>query len=186
MRSFLAAATGAAAVLALAARPAESPHIVFVDMSKLVSEHRQSREEQQLIQQWQEATEKLLDERQKSYNQEVSELDQFRPDSDEWRRKSRELRVKKFELEADVSAYKEERERRVARSISDSHARVVDASRKYLEASDLDAILQYASSPVSGANRSEVIPEIVVRTVVAHRKTMDATDAVLAILDGGK
>jgi Skp family chaperone for outer membrane proteins len=174
------------ALVALAARRVEPPRIAVIDMSRLVRDHVQSKSELEMLEQWKDATEKLLDERQKAYNAEVDGLEQFKPDSEEARRKAHELRVKKFDLEQQVNAYKEDRERRRAKAIADSHARVVAACRTYLDTHDLDAVLQFASTPVSGMTSNEVIPEIVVRTVVAYRKTIDVTDAVLAILDAQK
>jgi Skp family chaperone for outer membrane proteins len=186
MKRFVMAGAVVAAALGLAERKAEGSRIVVVDMSRLVSQHRQSRDEQQLIEQWKDATEKLHDESVKKYRAQVDELDQFKPGSDEHRKRSNELRVRKFELENEANSLGEEFQLRVAKSLSDSHARVAAACRTYLEANDLDAVLQYASTPVGGTKSSEVIPEIVVRTVVAYRKTSDATDAILAILDAGK
>ncbi len=176
----------AAAALLLGARAAEGPRIAVVDMSRLVSQHRQSRDEQQLIEQWRDASRRLLDEREKEYMAQKGELDQYKEGSDEFRRKTKELRVKKFEIENEANSLEEEFQRRVARSLADAHARVAAACRTYLDANDLDAVLQYAASPAGGSKPSEVIPEIVVRTVVAYRKATDATDAVLAILDAGK
>jgi len=186
MNRFLIAGAITAAALGLAARGAPTPRVAVVDMSRLVGQNRQSREEQLLIQQWYETSMKLLDESQRKYKEQVDELDQFKTGSDEYRKRSKELRVRKFELETEYTAINDEHERRIGRSIADSHGRVVAACRTYLESADLDLVLQYASSPVNGAKSAEVIPEIVVRNVVAHRKALDATDAVLAILDAGK
>jgi Skp family chaperone for outer membrane proteins len=164
----------------------EGPRIAVVDMSKLVSQHKASRDEQALIDQWQQASQQLLDEKAKEYRAQVAELDQFKQGSDGYHKKSRELRLKKFELEQEQESLQEEFGRRVAKSLVDSHARVAAATKTYLESRDLDAVLQYASGAVKGSKSSEVIPEIVVRTVVAYRGTIDATDAVLAILEAQK
>ena len=42
-------------------RPSDAPKIAFIDMSKLVSQHKQSQAEQTLIQQWHDAMRKLLE-----------------------------------------------------------------------------------------------------------------------------
>ncbi|MBL8841317.1 MAG: OmpH family outer membrane protein [Planctomycetes bacterium] len=180
------AALAALVVVGGAARTFEGPRIAVVDMSRLVSTHKKSRDEQALIDQWRAANQQLLDERAKEYRAQVAELDSLQPGSDGYLKKGKELRVRKFELEAEQDSLQDEFERRVARSLSDGHARVAAACKTYLESRDLDAVLQYASSPVKGTKSSEVIPEIVVRSVVAFRGSVDATDAVLAILDAGK
>ncbi len=180
------AALVAVVVVAGAAARFEGPRIAVVDMSRLVSTHKQSRDEQSLIDQWRTANQTLLDERAKEYRAQLAELDQLKPGSDGYLKKSKELRVKKFELEAEQDSLQDDFERKVARSLSDGHARVAAACKTFLESRDLDAVLQYAASPVKGTKSSDVIPEIVVRTVVAYRGTIDATDAVLAILDAGK
>ena len=181
-----AAAMAGLVFAAVAAGRYEGPRIAVVDMSKLVSQHKASRDEQALIDQWQQASQQLLDEKAKEYRAQVAELDQFKQGSDGYLKKSRELRLKKFELEQEQETLIDERERRIARSLCDSHARVAAATKTYLESRDLDAVLQYASGPVKGSKSSEVIPEIVVRNVVAFRGTVDATDAVLAILEAQK
>ncbi|MBM4014191.1 MAG: OmpH family outer membrane protein [Planctomycetes bacterium] len=187
MKRFL--AVGALAALLWvggAARTFEGPRIAVIDMSRLVSQHKKSREEQLLISQWRETAEKLLAEEAKKYSAEVATLDQFQPGSDMWAQKSKELRHKKAQLEVDRDMISDEFERKMARALSEAHARVGAGARVYLETHDLDAVLQHSPGPVKGNKSSDVIPEIVVRTVVAHRGTIDATDAVLAILDAGK
>ena len=174
------------ALAGMAARTVEGPRIAVIDMSRLVSQHKQSREEQSLINQLLSTNEKLLEEEAKLYSASVAELDQFKPGSDGWSKKSRELKLKKAQLETERDVMRDEFERQMANSLASAHGRVVAASRTYLETHDLDAVLQYASQPVKGGKSSEVIPEIVVRSVVAYRGTVDATDAVLAILDAGK
>jgi Skp family chaperone for outer membrane proteins len=184
-----AVATTVVAGLALgsvAAGRYEGPRIAVVDMSRLVSQHKASRDEQALIDQWQQATQQLLDEKAKEYRAQVAELDQFKQGSDGYLKKSKELRLKKFELEQEQESLQDEFGRRVAKSLVDSHARVAAASKTYLESRDLDAVLQYASGPVKGSKSSEVIPEIVVRNVVAFRGAIDATDAILALLEAQK
>lgn len=175
-----------AAMVGGAASRYEGPRIAVVDMSRLMSQQRQSRDEQALIDQWRDANQKLLDEKANAYRAQVAELDQFKPGSDGWLKKSKELKVQKSALEIEQDSLQDEFDRKVAKSLADAHARVTAATRSYLEAHDLDAVLQYASQPVKGSKGSDVVPEIVVRTVVAWRGTVDATDAVLAILDGGK
>ncbi len=169
-----------------AARSFEGPRIAVVDMSRLVSQHKKSREEQSLIAQWRDTSEKLLAEEAKKYSAEVATLDQFQPGSDKWAEKSKELRHRKAQLEVDRDMIGDEFERRMARALSEAHARVSTAAKVYLDTHDLDAVLQHSPGPVKGNKSSDVIPEIVVRTVVAHRGTIDATDAVLAILDAAK
>ena len=183
MKRFVVAGALVVAALAVAARRAESPKVVYVDMSRLVSEHRQSREEQQTIKTWYDTSKKLLEEKQKQYQDHVSELDQFAEGSEQFMAKAGELKVEKYRLENEFSALGDQFKRKVAKSIADSHGRVVEACRTYLQANDLDAVLPYASTPVGGNSSSEVIPEIVVRTVVAHRKTLDVSDDILKILD---
>ena len=186
MKRIAFAALLAAASAAVAFRSAEGPKLAVIDMSRLVSQHKQSRDEQALIDQWRAVNRGLIDEREKAYKAEVATLDQFKEGSEEYLKKARALKIMKFELENDVDGLNDEFEGRVARSIADAHARVVAACRAYAEAHDLDAILQFANSPVSGRKSSDVIPEIVVRTVVAHKKSIDVSDGVLAILDSGK
>jgi Skp family chaperone for outer membrane proteins len=186
MKRFVIAGAVVVAALGVAARRAEPSKVVYVDMSRLVSEHRQSREEQQAIRQWYDTSQKLLDEKQKQYKERVGELDQFAEDSDDYRSRAKDLKIQKFTLESEFNSLQEEFKRKVAHSIAESHARVVGACKTYLDANDLDGVLQYASTPVGGSSNSEVIPEIVVRTVVAHRKSLDVSDAILAILDAGK
>lgn len=186
MKNFVIAGAVVAAALGLGARRVEGPRVAVVDMSRLMKEHRQSKDEQALIEQWRATNQKLLDTRQSDYKHQVEELDQFKEGSDEYRKRGKDLRVKKFELENEAKSLQEEFEQRIGRSMAAAHGRVMKACQTYLEANDLEAMMQYASSPVSGEKSSEVIPEIVVRTVVAHRKSVDATDAVLAILDAAK
>jgi Skp family chaperone for outer membrane proteins len=176
----------AVAAIGTAARNFEGPRIAVVDMSRLVSQHKKSREEQVLISQWRDAAEKLLGEEAKRYSADVATLDQFTPGSDKWAEKSKELRHRKAQLEVDRDTIGDEFERRMARALTEAHGRVAAATKVYLETHDLDAVLQHSPGPVKGSKSSDVIPEIVVRTVVAHRGTIDATDAVLAILDAGK
>lgn len=185
-RWWLLGALAALLYVGSAARTFEGPRIAVVDMSRLVSQHKQSREEQTLIQQWKDTSEKLLSEEAKKYSAEVAELDQFKPGSDAWAEKGKELRKKKAQLEVERDTLSDEFERRMARALSEAHTRVGAAARIYLEQHDLDAVLQHTPGAVKGSKSSDVIPEIVVRTVVAHRGTIDATDAVLAILDAGK
>ncbi|MSR45615.1 MAG: hypothetical protein EXS13_00855 [Planctomycetes bacterium] len=183
---WLLGALAALAYVGVAARTVEGPRLAVVDMSKLVSQHKQSREEQTLIDQWRTTSEKLLEEDAKGYRARVAELDQFKPGSDAFAAKSKDLRLQKARLELEQDSLREEFERKMARSLCESHARVATATKTYLETHDLDVVLQFASGAVKGVKSSEVIPEIVVRTVVAYRGTVDATDAVLAILDAGK
>ena len=183
MNRFVVAGALLVGALGLAARRAESPKIAYVDMSRLVSEHRLSRDEQQTIKTWYDTGKKLLEEKQKQYRDHVAELDQFTEGSDQYRDKAKQLKIEKFVLEGEFDSLNDDFKRRVAKSIADSHGRVVEACRTYLATHDLDAVLQYASSPVGGSTSSEVIPEIVVRTVVAYRKTLDVTDDILKILD---
>lgn len=186
MKWWIGAALVAAMVAGGAARRPEGPRVAVVDMSRLVSTHKASRQEQELIEQWRETSQKLLEEKAKAYQAQVAELDQFKPGSEKHVQRSMELRVRKFELEQEQAMLQDEFERRVARSLADGHARVAVACKTYLETHDLDAVLQYAANPVKGTKSSEVIPEIVVRSVVAWRGSVDATDAVLAILDAAK
>ncbi len=179
-------ALAVAMVVGAASRTVEGPRIAVVDLSRLVSQHRDSKEAIHLIDQWFTTNKSLMDERLKGYKANVAELDSYKPGSDEFMTKTRALRIQKASLEAEQEALQDEYERRVGRSLADAHAHVVAACNTYLESRDLDAVFQFNSNPVPGATRGEVIPEIVVRTLVAHRKTIDATDAVLAILDAGK
>jgi len=183
MHRFTAAAIAAVAFVSVAFRFPEGPRIAVIDMSRLVSQHRASQAEQQLIQQWKDASEKLLDKMESEFKAEQGTLDQFKQGSDEYRKKQKELKVQEFKLNQEAKALSEEFDARVARSLSDAHARVAKASKSYLESHDLDVILQYTSNPVGGATRGEVIPEIVVRAVVAYRDALDVSDGVLAVLD---
>jgi len=180
------AALAGFAFASVAASRYEGPRIAVIDMSKLVSQHKASRDEQTLIDQWQTASQQLLDEKAKEYKSHVAELDLLKAGSDAYLKKTKELRVEKFQLEQEQESLQDEFGRRVAKSLADSHARVTAATKTYLESRDLDAVLQFASTPVKGSKSSEVIPEIVVRNVVAYRGAIDATDAVLAILDASK
>lgn len=186
MSKYVIAGALVVAALGLAARRVEPQRIAVVDISRLVAEHKKSREEQKLIDEWKVAKQQQLDDMQQRLKDKIAEIEQFKPDSDEARRRTRELKVEKYAYESEANSLGEEAERRIARSLCESHARVAAACKVYLETSDLDVILQYAPSPVEGTKRSEVIPEIVVRTVVAYKKPIDATNAVLEILDAAK
>lgn len=177
---------GAAATAIAAARPVEGPRFAAIDIQRLVSKNAKIKEAQQLVDQWFKANQKLLDERSKAFMTEKAELDSFAAGSQAWLDKSRELRVKKAGLEADQAALQDELEFRVAKAFSDSHTRVSAACAKYMESRELDGILQFNDSPVSGTRSGDVFNEIVARTVVSHRKSIDVTDAILAILDAEK
>ncbi len=173
----------AAAVASVAVRPSDTPKVAFVDMSKLVSQNQKSQAEQSLIKDWKEASDKLLEKMGKDFKAAQDALDQFKPGSDDFRKKVAELKVEEFKLNQQQKSLNEELEVRISHSLADAHARVVVACRTYLKSHDIDAILQYTSTPVAGNTRSEVFPDIVVRSVVAYRDTLDVTDAVLAVLD---
>lgn len=163
--------------------PAEGPKIAFIDMSKLVSQHKQSQAEQTLIQQWHDAMRKLLEADDKNLQTMRGTLDTFKAGTDEWKKQQQDIKLEEFKLSQKAKGLDEEFDAKVARSLIDAHARVVAACKTYLEGHDLDAILQFTSGAVSGNTRNEVIPEIVVRSVVAHRTALEVTDAILAILD---
>ncbi len=164
-------------------RPAEGPKVAFIDMSKLVSQHKQSQAEQTLIQQWHDAMRKLLEADDKNLQSMRGTLDTFKPGTDEWKKQQQDIKLEEFKLSQKAKGLDEEFDAKVARSLIDAHSRVAAACKTYLEGHDLDAILQFTSGAVSGNTRNEVIPEIVVRSVVAHRAALDITDAILAILD---
>ena len=183
MNRLVIAALALVAFASLSFRPYEGPKVAIVDMSTLVSKNKQSQAEQTVIQQWMDASQKLLERMDKDMKEQAAAREQLKPDSDDYRNKTTELKQLKANLDIRASALKDERESRIARSLSDSHARVVAACKSYLETHDLDLIVQHESSPVRGSTSDQVIPEIVVRTVVAYRGTLDVTEGVLAILD---
>jgi Skp family chaperone for outer membrane proteins len=186
MNRLLVAALALVAFVSVAFRPCEGPKVAIVDMSTLVSKHKQSQADQNFIQQWKEASQKKLEEMDRNYKEQVGAREQLKPDSDDYRARTKELKLLKFKLDQEAQALNDEFEARVARSLSEAHARVVAACKGYLESHDLDLIVQHESSPVRGNTSSAVIPEIVVRTVVAYRGTLDITDGVLAVLDAAK
>ncbi|HET6163560.1 MAG TPA: OmpH family outer membrane protein [Planctomycetota bacterium] len=164
-------------------RPSDATKIAFIDMSKLVSQHKQSQAEQTLIQQWHDAMRKLLEADDKNLSALRGTLETFKTGSEEWKRQQQEIKLEEFKLTQKAKGLDEEFDAKVARSLIDAHARVAAACKTYLEGHDLDLILQFTSGPVSGNTRNEVIPEIVVRSVVSHRAALDVTDAILGILD---
>jgi Skp family chaperone for outer membrane proteins len=171
------------AYVSVAFRPCEGPRIAIVDMSALVSKHKASQAEQGLIQQWKDASEKLLDRMDKDYKEQAGARDQLKPDSDDYRKKTKELQLMKFKLDQEAAALRDEFEARVAKSLADSYARVAVACKSYLDSHDLDVVAQYLASPVRGSKVNEVMPDIMLRSIVAYRGTLDVTDGVLAILD---
>lgn len=183
MNRLLPAALLLIAFVSVGLRPCEGPKVAVVDMSTLVSKNKQSQAEQQLIQQWKDASQKLLEKLDKDLKEAAAARDALKSDSDEYRSKTIELKQLKANFDIRAASLKDEFEQRVARSLSDSHARVVAACKTYLEGHDLDLIVQHESSPVRGNTSDQVIPEIVVRTVVAYRGTLDVTEGVLAIVD---
>jgi Skp family chaperone for outer membrane proteins len=164
-------------------RPADGPKVAFIDMSKLVSQHKQSQAEQTLIQQWHDAMRKLLEADDKNLQSMRGTLETFKPGSDEWKKQQQDIKLEEFKLSQKAKGLDEEFDAKVARSLIDAHARVVAACKTYLEGHDLDMILQFTSGPVAGNTRNEVIPEIVVRSCVAHRAALDVSDSILALLD---
>jgi Skp family chaperone for outer membrane proteins len=186
MTKLILAGAALVAALGVAARRVEGPRIAVVDMSRLVSSHKQSREEQQFIEQWRDTMKKLLDEKDKDYRAVQAELDQFKEGSEEWKKKVKEVKVRKSELQIEAASLDEDLQNRIGTSLKNSYARAVAACKAYQEANDLDAVLQYSDAPIDGTKREEIIPSIMVRPVVSHRKTLDVTDAVLAILDAAK
>jgi Skp family chaperone for outer membrane proteins len=183
MNMLLLAALAFTAFVSLSFRPYEGPKVAVVDMSTLVSKNKQSQAEQTVIQQWMDASQKKLELMDKEMKEQAAGREQLKPDSDDYRAKTKQLKNLKAQLDVEASALKEERELRIAKSLSDSHARVVAACKSYLETHDLDLIVQHESSPVRGNTSDQVIPEIVVRTVVAYRGTLDVTEGVLTLLD---
>lgn len=183
MNRFTPAALALLLIAGVSFRPYEGPKIAVVDMSALVSKNKQSQAEQQLIQQWMDASQKLLERMDKDLKDQMAARDQLKPDSDDYRKKTKELKQLKSNLDLEASSLKEEQEARIARMLSDCHARVVAACKSYLDGHDLDLIVQHESAPVRGINSNQVIQDIVVRSVVSYRGTLDVTEGVLAILD---
>jgi Skp family chaperone for outer membrane proteins len=131
-------------------RPSDAPKIAFIDMSKLVSQHKQSQAEQTLIQQWHDAMRKLLEADDKNLSAMRGTLETFKAGSDEWKRQQQEIKLEEFKLTQKAKGLDEEFDAKVARSLIDAHARVAAACKTYLEGHDLDLILQFTSGPVSG------------------------------------
>ena len=170
----------------VAATRLDPPRIAVVDMARLVSQTKRSKDEQALIIQWRDAKRQMLEETDKRLRLQKAELDAYRAGSEEHHAKSLELRIEGMKLENEAKWLDEETQRKLAKSISEAHARVTAAAQSYLESHDLDAVLQYSSTPVDGDVAGGVISEVVVRCVVAHRKAVDVTDAVLEILEAAK
>ena len=185
MRSLLFPIALLVGVLGFRDAPKE-PRIMFVDVSRLVSEHRQSRAEQTQIDEWYKTNLHQLEDGKRMHEQMKQEMDQYKEESDEYRQKAVELKVKEFELQTKYDSLQKEVRRRIGKSIAASYGRVTSACGKYLESTGFDAVLQYASSPVDSARDVDVSPQIAVRTVVVSKTVLDATDAVLAILDSQK
>lgn len=164
-------------------KPADTPKIAFIDMSKLVTQNKQSLAELALIQQWHDAMRKLLEADDKNLQSMRGTLETFKAGTDEWKKQQQDIKLEEFKLNQKAKGFDEESDAKMARSLIDAHSRVSAACKTYLEGHDLDAIVQFASGAINGNTRNEVIPEVVVRSVVAHRAALDVTDAILAILD---
>lgn len=184
MRKRLVAGALVAAGLALAARSTpDAPKVACVDMWRLMREAKQSRREQDLIKEWQDANQKLLDEKQKQLKEHDAERDPLKPQSDEWLEKTKQLKIEKLTFDADLEALDEQFSRRGTKALRDAFTRATAACSMYLEQHDLDAIVQYTSAPVGGRKVDEALNDVATRTLVAYKKTLDVTDQVLAILD---
>lgn len=183
MNRLLPAALALLLFVGVSFRPCEGPRVAVVQMSTLVSKNRTSQAEQALLQQWIDASQKLLEKIDKDMKDTMAARDQLKPDSDDYRAKTTDLKQLKANFDVRAASLKEERDARIGRMLADAHARITAACKSYLEGHDLDLILQYESTPVHGTTGDQAFQEIVVRSVVAYRATLDVTEGVLAILD---
>lgn len=163
--------------------PAAGSRYAFVDMARLIREHDESSADQTAVSQWNNETLRGLEAKSAELAAQLTELEAFEPGSPDHQRATQSLDVERFRLKVKQEAHSREFDTRLRAALERSHARVVAACNRYREEHGLGAVLQVQAHSVQAQSREELVSEILMRAVVAYDPALDATDAIMELLN---